>query len=127
MALTHCSRSTCVYSPAAPSQPSRTTTITVPFQISTLQNDAKADYILYYKPNIPIAVIEAKDNNHSVRDGMQQALDYAVTLNIPFVFSSNGVAGGSLARNASEDGSYASAASSSATVGRIRVAPTKST
>jgi type I restriction enzyme R subunit len=50
----------------------------------------RADYILYYKPNIPIAVIEAKDNNHSVGDGMQQALDYSVTLNIPFVFSSNG-------------------------------------
>ena len=50
----------------------------------------RADYILYYKPNIPIAVIEAKDNNHSVGDGMQQALEYAVTLDIPFVFSSNG-------------------------------------
>jgi N-6 DNA Methylase/Type I restriction enzyme R protein N terminus (HSDR_N) len=50
----------------------------------------RADYILYYKPNIPIAIIEAKDNNHSIGDGMQQALDYAVTLNIPFVFSSNG-------------------------------------
>src|SRR3954469_13343395 len=50
----------------------------------------RADYILYYKPNIPIAIIEAKDNNHSVGDGMQQALDYAVTLNISFVFSSNG-------------------------------------
>jgi type I restriction enzyme R subunit len=42
----------------------------------------RADYILYYKPNIPIAIIEAKDNNHSVGDGMQQALDYAATLNI---------------------------------------------
>ena len=50
----------------------------------------RADYILYYKPNIPIAIVEAKDNNHSIGDGMQQALDYAVTLNIPFVFSSNG-------------------------------------
>jgi type I restriction enzyme R subunit len=50
----------------------------------------RADFILYYKPNIPIAIIEAKDNNHSVGDGMQQALDYATTLNIPFVFSSNG-------------------------------------
>lgn len=50
----------------------------------------RADYILYYKPNIPIAIIEAKDNNHSIGDGMQQALDYAATLNIPFVFSSNG-------------------------------------
>src|SRR5512136_548656 len=36
----------------------------------------RADYILYYKPNIPIALIEAKDNNHAVGDGMQQALDY---------------------------------------------------
>ena len=50
----------------------------------------RADYILDYKPNIPITVIEAKDNNHSVGDGMQQALDYAETLNIPFAFSSNG-------------------------------------
>ena len=50
----------------------------------------RADYILHFKPNIPIAVIEAKDNTHSVGDGMQQALDYAKTLNIPFVFSSNG-------------------------------------
>ena len=49
-----------------------------------------ADYVLYYRPNIPIAIIEAKDNNHSVGDGMQQALEYAETLNIPFVFSSNG-------------------------------------
>jgi len=50
----------------------------------------RADYILYYKPNIPIAIIEAKDNNHSVGDGIQQALGYAATLNIPFVFASNG-------------------------------------
>ncbi|TCT04525.1 type I restriction enzyme R subunit [Tepidamorphus gemmatus] len=50
----------------------------------------RADYILYYKPNIPLALIEAKDNSHSVGDGMQQALDYANTLDIPFVFSSNG-------------------------------------
>jgi type I restriction enzyme, R subunit len=50
----------------------------------------RADYILYYKPNIPLALIEAKDNSHSVGDGMQQALDYATTLDILFVFSSNG-------------------------------------
>src|SRR5512140_941855 len=50
----------------------------------------RADYILYYKPNIPIAIIEAKDNTHSVGDGIQQALEYAATLDIPFVFSSNG-------------------------------------
>jgi type I restriction enzyme R subunit len=50
----------------------------------------KVDYLLYYKPNIPIAVIEAKDNNHAVGDGMQQALDYAELLDIPFAYSSNG-------------------------------------
>jgi type I restriction enzyme R subunit len=50
----------------------------------------RADYILYYKPNIPLAVIEAKDNNCSVGDGLQQALEYAETLQLPFVFSSNG-------------------------------------
>lgn len=49
-----------------------------------------ADYILFYKPNVPIAIIEAKDNKHSVRSGIQQALGYANTLDIPFVFSSNG-------------------------------------
>ena len=50
----------------------------------------RADYILYYKPNIPVAIIEAKDNKHSVRSGIQQALGYAKTLDIPCVFSSNG-------------------------------------
>jgi type I restriction enzyme R subunit len=50
----------------------------------------RADYILYYKPNIPLALIEAKDNTHSVGDGIQQGLEYAETLDIPFVFSSNG-------------------------------------
>ncbi len=50
----------------------------------------RADYILYYKPNIPLAVIEAKDNNCSVGDGLQQALGYAETLKLPFAFSSNG-------------------------------------
>ncbi len=50
----------------------------------------KADYILYWKPNMPIAIVEAKDNKHSVSDGMEQALDYAEILDIPFVFTSNG-------------------------------------
>jgi len=50
----------------------------------------RADYILYYKPNLPLAVIEAKDKTHTVGDGMQQALNYAETLDVPFVFSSNG-------------------------------------
>ena len=50
----------------------------------------RADYLLFYKPNIPIAVIEAKDNKHSVRAGLQQGLGYAERLDVPFVFSSNG-------------------------------------
>ncbi|MCB0262688.1 MAG: DEAD/DEAH box helicase family protein [Calditrichaeota bacterium] len=50
----------------------------------------KADIILYFKPNIPVAVIEAKDNNHSLGSGMQQGLDYANILDIPVVYSSNG-------------------------------------
>jgi type I site-specific restriction endonuclease len=51
---------------------------------------ARADYVLFYKPNIPLAVIEAKDNKHSLGDGMQQELGYAAMLQVPFVFSSNG-------------------------------------
>ncbi len=50
----------------------------------------RADYILYYKPNIPIAIVEAKDNKHSISAGIQQGLEYAKILDIPFVFSSNG-------------------------------------
>ena len=50
----------------------------------------RADYVLYFKPNIPLAVIEAKDNHCSIGDGLQQALDYAETLQLPFVFASNG-------------------------------------
>lgn len=50
----------------------------------------RADYILYSKPNIPIAVIEAKVNKYPVGYGMQQALTYAEMLDIPFAFSSNG-------------------------------------
>ncbi|WP_386412797.1 EcoAI/FtnUII family type I restriction enzme subunit R [Stutzerimonas stutzeri] len=50
----------------------------------------RADYILYHQSNLPIAVIEAKDNKHDVGSGMQQALGYAEALDVPFVFSSNG-------------------------------------
>ncbi len=50
----------------------------------------RADYILYYKPNIPLAIIEAKNNKHTLGAGMQQALEYAQVLDIPFVYSSNG-------------------------------------
>lgn len=50
----------------------------------------RADYVLEYKPGIPLAVVEAKDNTHAVGDGMQQALAYAEALKAPFIFSSNG-------------------------------------
>lgn len=50
----------------------------------------RADYLLFYKSNIPIAIIEAKDNTHSIGAGMQQGLAYSAALDIPFVFSSNG-------------------------------------
>ncbi|MDF2065100.1 DEAD/DEAH box helicase family protein [Bacillus sp. Cr_A10] len=50
----------------------------------------RADYILFHKPNLPLAIVEAKDGEHSVGSGMQQGLEYAEALDIPFVFSSNG-------------------------------------
>jgi type I restriction enzyme R subunit len=50
----------------------------------------KADYILYYKRNLPLAIVEAKANKHSLSAGMQQGLEYAAILDIPFVYSSNG-------------------------------------
>jgi type I restriction enzyme, R subunit len=62
-------------------------------KLHTRGKPKRADYILFYKPNIPIAVIEAKDNKHSVGSGMQQALGYlecAEMVDVPFAFSSNG-------------------------------------
>ena len=50
----------------------------------------KADYILYINANNPIAIVEAKDNNHSVSYGLQQAMTYAQMMDIPFAYSSNG-------------------------------------
>lgn len=50
----------------------------------------RADYILSYKPNMPLAIIEAKDNQKSMGAGMQQALEYGEILDIPFIYSSNG-------------------------------------
>jgi len=49
-----------------------------------------ADYVLYWEPNVPVAVIEAKDNKHTVSQGLQQALGYAGILEVPSAFSSNG-------------------------------------
>jgi type I restriction enzyme R subunit len=59
-------------------------------RMSVRGDPKRADYILYYKTGLHIAVIEAKDNKHSVSSGMQQALDYAETIDVPFAFSSNG-------------------------------------
>jgi len=50
----------------------------------------RADYVLYWKPNIPIAVVEAKANSEPMGGGVQQALDYAQMLDVPFAYSSNG-------------------------------------
>ncbi|XRP74492.1 DEAD/DEAH box helicase family protein [Acidithiobacillus ferruginosus] len=49
-----------------------------------------ADYVLSWEPGVPIAVVEAKDNNHTVSHGIQQALGYAEILDVPSAFSSNG-------------------------------------
>jgi len=53
---------------------------------------SKVDYLLSYRPNLPLAVVESKDTAHAVGDGMQQALAYAETLDVPFVYSTNGKA-----------------------------------
>ena len=58
--------------------------------VTTRGKKKRADYILFYKPNMPLAIIEAKDNRHSVGAGMQQGLEYGEILDIPFVYSSNG-------------------------------------
>ena len=49
-----------------------------------------ADYVLYWNSSLPIAIVEAKDNNHSVSFGLQQAITYAQMMDVPFVYSSNG-------------------------------------
>lgn len=50
----------------------------------------KADYVLYLNPNKPIAIVEAKDNKHSISYGLQQAMTYAEMLDVPFAYCSNG-------------------------------------
>ena len=64
--------------------------ITVKGTLHSRGKRRRADYLLSYHDGLPIAVIEAKDNNHSLGAGMQQALEYADHLDTPFVFSSNG-------------------------------------
>ena len=58
--------------------------------LTTRGKRKRADYLLFAQPNRPIAVIEAKDNTHSLGDGMQQGIAYAEVLDVPFIFSSNG-------------------------------------
>lgn len=59
-------------------------------QVGARKTVKSADIVLYHKPNIPLAVIEAKANKHEIGKGMQQGLDYARLLDVPFVFASNG-------------------------------------
>ena len=59
-------------------------------KIAARGKKTRADYLLFFQSNLPLAIVEAKDNNQSVGGGMQQALAYAETLDVPFVFSSNG-------------------------------------
>ena len=56
----------------------------------SLKEAKKADYILYLNESTPIAIVEAKDNKHTVGDGLQQAMQYAIMMDIPFAYSSNG-------------------------------------
>ena len=56
----------------------------------TREKPKHADYVLYLSANNPIAIVEAKDNNHSVSYGLQQAITYAQMMDIPFAYSSNG-------------------------------------
>ena len=58
--------------------------------LAVREKPKKADYVLYLAPNKPIAIVEAKDNNHSVSHGLQQAVTYARMQDIPFAYSSNG-------------------------------------
>ena len=59
-------------------------------EIGSRGKKKRADYLLFYQSNLPLAVVEAKDNSHPVGGGMQQALGYAEALDVPFVFASNG-------------------------------------
>ena len=59
-------------------------------QLGVRKTVKSADIVLYHKPNMPLAVIEAKANKHEIGKGMQQGLDYARLLDVPFVFATNG-------------------------------------
>ena len=58
--------------------------------LSSRGRKKRTDYLLCYQPNLPLAVVEAKDDHHPVGGGLQQAIEHAEALDMPFVFSSNG-------------------------------------
>lgn len=64
--------------------------IIVKGKLHTRGKQKRADYVLYHKTNIPLAVVEAKDNTHTLHSGIQQAIEYAELLDVPFAYSSNG-------------------------------------
>jgi len=64
--------------------------VTVRGKTATRGPRKRADYLLSYQPNLPLAVVEAKGPNQPIGGGMQQALSYAESLHVPFVFTSNG-------------------------------------
>lgn len=59
-------------------------------KLHTRGKQKRADYVLYHKTNIPLAIVEAKDNTHTLHSGIQQAIEYAVLMDVPFAYSSNG-------------------------------------
>ena len=59
-------------------------------KLHTRKNPKKADYLLAYKRDMPLAIVEAKDTKHAVEAGLQQAMDYATSLDVPFAYSTNG-------------------------------------
>jgi type I restriction enzyme, R subunit len=94
----------------------------------------RADYALFYKINIPLAVVEAKDNNHAMGAGMAQAINYGQLLEVPFSFSTNGdgfvfrdatLADGILERNLTLD-EFPSPATAPGRAGQTRFAPSRS-
>jgi type I restriction enzyme, R subunit len=64
--------------------------VVVQGKIARRRSSKRADYVLFYKPGIPIAIVEAKDSSHSVGAGLEQAIEYARLMDVPFVYSSNG-------------------------------------
>jgi len=59
-------------------------------KLHTRGKQKRADYVLYHKTNIPLAIVEAKDNTHTLHAGIQQAIEYAELMDVPFAYSSNG-------------------------------------